>query len=384
MAEEETGQEKTEEATPKREEKAREDGQVARSRELGTTLLLVTGGAAILVFGASLNQRLQGVMRFNFDFERAAAMDSALMLSHLGHSIGSMIDLVAIILLMLLVAGVIGSIGLGGWIFSTKSLMPKGSRMNPLEGLKRMFSMKSLVELFKALAKFLVVATVAVVILLQMKDDLLLLGLESLPAATRHAAWIIAWSALGMAAATIIVALVDVPFQIFDHTRKLRMTRQQVKDEFKDAEGKPEVKSRVRQLQREMAMARMMEAVPEADVVITNPEHFSVAIKYDMDASGAPKVVAKGADQVAMKIREIAKHCEVPLVQSPLLTRAVYFTTDLEEEIPAGLYMAVAQLLAYIYQLRARPVSASRSFNFDQRVEVPPDLRFDAEGESLD
>lgn len=382
MAEEESGQEKTEEATPKRLEKAREEGQVARSRELGTTLLLMTGGGVILVFGSVLGQRLQDIMRFNFGFDRASVLDPNAMISHLSNSTDSVVGLVALMLLFLVIAGVLGSIALGGWIFSTKALMPKASRLNPLEGLKRMFSMKALVELFKAVAKFVVVALVAVLILVQMKDDLLVLGQEALRPAIVHASWIIAWSALGMSAATILIALVDVPFQIFDNTKKLRMTRQQVKDEFKDSEGKPEVKSRVRQLQREMALSRMMSDVPEADVVITNPEHFSVALKYDIDAPGAPVVVARGADQVAMKIREIANACDVPLVQSPALARAVYFTTDIGEEIPSGLYLAVAQLLAYVYQLRARPVTARQAGDFDSRVDIPPDLRFDAEGNS--
>ncbi|MBT8149500.1 MAG: EscU/YscU/HrcU family type III secretion system export apparatus switch protein, partial [Gammaproteobacteria bacterium] len=216
MAEEENGQEKTEEATPKRLDKAREEGQIARSRELGTTLLLMTGGFALLFFGSNLAQRLQTVMRASFDFDRSAAFDSSLMLGLLGRSMTSVVDIVLLILVLLMLAGAMGSIGLGGWLFSNKPLAPKLSRMNALEGLQRMFSLKSLVELFKALAKFCLVALVASLILWQMKDALLALGQQSLRPATAHAMWILVWSALGMSAATIVIAAVDVPFQRFD------------------------------------------------------------------------------------------------------------------------------------------------------------------------
>ncbi|NNL57796.1 MAG: flagellar biosynthetic protein FlhB, partial [Pseudomonadales bacterium] len=225
----------------------------------------------------------------------------------------------------------------------------------------------------------------ASLILWQMKDALLALGQQSLRPATAHAMWILVWSALGMSAATIIIAAVDVPFQRFDNAKKLRMTRQQVKDEFKESEGKPEVKSKVRQLQREMAQSRMMAAVPDADVVITNPEHFSVALKYDMQGSGAPVVVAKGADEMAMKIREIANLNNVPLLQSPLLARAVFFSTEIDDEIPASLYLAVAQVLAFIFQLRkarrqARPgTGAVRALN--RKLDIPADLHFDGDGQ---
>ena len=325
MAEEESGQEKTEEATAKRLEKAREEGQVARSRELGTTLLLMTGSFALMIFGSALNQQFQSIMRFNFGFSRDAAFDSDMMAIYLTESLFSLSGLIILILAMLMLAGVIGSIALSGWLFSPKALAPKLSRLNPLEGLKRMFSIKSLIELLKAVAKFVLVATVAVLILLSMQVDLLAIGFETIEQAIEHSTWVVVWSAVGMSAATIIIAAIDVPFQVYENAKKLKMTKQQVKDEFKDTEGKPEVKGRIRQLQREMAQSRMMAAIPEADVVITNPEHFSVALKYDMQGNGAPTVVAKGADQIAMKIREIANAYQVPLIPTPALTRAIYF-----------------------------------------------------------
>ncbi len=384
MAEEETGQEKTEDATPKRLEKAREEGQVARSRELGTTLLLMTGAFSLLAFGSALGSRFMAVMKFNFDFDRQTATDPHAMVTQLSTSIFNMLDVLGLILVLLMLAGALGSVALGGWLVSSKALMPKISRLNPLAGLKRMFSMKSLVELGKAVAKFLLVVIVAILILLQMQGDILSIGQETLEAAIIHSAWIIIWSAIGMSAATIIIAAIDVPYQVYDNAQKMLMTKQQVKDEHKDSEGKPEIKSRIRQLQREMAQSRMMASVPDADVVITNPEHFSVALKYDMDAPGAPMVVAKGADEIALKIREVANLNNVPLLQSPTLTRAIYFTTDIDEEIPAKLYLAVAQILAYIYQLRtdryARPRSDSQSRTADSKLDLPDELLFDSDG----
>lgn len=394
MAEEESGQDKTEDATPKRLEKAKDEGQVARSRELGTTLLLMTGGVSLLLLGADLSERLQSIMKLNFGFDRHGAMEPMMMVSYLGSSIASVIDLVGLILLMLMFAGVLGAIALGGWLFSAKPLTPKLSRLNPLEGLKRMFSMKSLVELVKAIAKFLLVAGVAVFILLYMEGDLLVIGQQALETALVHSSWIIIWSAIGMSAATVLIALIDVPYQVYDNAEKLKMTHQQVKDEFKDSEGKPEVKNRIRQLQRELAQSRMMASIPEADVIITNPEHFSVALKYDNEAFGAPRVVAKGADEIAIKIREVANAHAIPILQSPPLTRAIYYTTEIDEEIPAKLYLAVAQVLAYIYQLRqgtgpgvrsaaaqaARNGGVLRSRALDSRMDIPMEMQFDADG----
>jgi len=387
MAEEENGQEKTEEATPKRLEKAREEGQVARSRELGTTLLLMTGSVCMLMFGELLASRLKSLMRGNFGFDRVAAQDPSYMFAYLGQSVYDMLDAVLLILFLLMFAGAMGSIALGGWLFSVKPIVPKLNRLSLLSGLQRMFSLKALVELFKAIAKFVVVAAVASLILWLMKDELIALGQESIEVAIVHAAQIIAWSAFGMSAATILIALVDVPFQVFDHAKKLRMTRQQLKDEFKESEGKPEVKSRVRQLQRELAQSRMMAAVPEADVVITNPEHFSVALKYDMNGNQAPLVVARGADEIAIKIREIANEHKVPLLRSPQLTRAIYYTTEIDEQIPGELYLAVAQVLAFVYQLseiqRNRPIPQSQIDQLNRKLSVPEGMQFDTEGNPL-
>jgi flagellar biosynthetic protein FlhB len=256
------------------------------------------------------------------------------------------------LLFVLLLAGAGSSIAVGGFLFSGQALSFKASRMSPISGFKRMFSMRSLVELAKSLAKFFLIAGVAVLTLLYVMEDLLVIGDLALQNAVTQGLWIVMVALLLIGSTLVLIAAIDVPFQMAQHTKQLRMTKQEVRDEMKDTEGKPEVKSRIRQLQQEIAQRRMLEAVPTADVVITNPEHFSVAIRYDSAAMGAPVVVAKGADHMAFRIREVAQAHEVPMLPVPALTRAVYYATDLGEEIPSGLYMAVAQVLAYIYQLR--------------------------------
>ncbi len=377
MAEEETGQEKSEEPTSKRLQDARDKGDIARSRELTTTVLLLAAAGGLLVFGADIAADMARMMRFNFDFDRQAAFDPMLMFQHFGDSALSMLWSLSFFFLLLVVAAVIGPIALGGWNFSSQALQPKFGRINPLEGLKRMFSQKSLVELVKAVAKFLVVGALSVVILLLQEEALLSMGNEDIIPAMRHGMQVLGWAFLWMCSTMILVAAVDVPFQLYDYSKKLKMTLQEVKDELKNTEGKPEVKGRIRQLQREMAQRRMMSAVPEADVVITNPTHYSVAIKYTQDSSGAPMLVAKGADHVAIKIREIAKQAEVPILAAPALARAIYYNTELEEQIPEGLYMAVAQVLAHVYQLKRTRGTFAASPDAPDDYPIPDQLRHD-------
>lgn len=380
MAENESGQEKTEEATPKRLQKAREEGQVPRSRELNTSFVLLAGVGSLMIFGPQLAESMHALMRFNFSFPRAVAFDETLMLRYLLRSAYHVLEALLPVFAFLLVAALLGPIALGGWLVSGKAIMPKFSRMNPLKGLQRMFSANSLVELAKALAKFVLVTGVAILILVFFQASLVQLPQAALETALGDAMTIISWSVLALSSSLILVALIDVPWQIFDHSKKMKMTLQEVKDEMKDTEGKPEVKSRVRQLQRQLAQRRMMEAVPEADVVITNPEHFSVALKYDPNGSGAPVVVAKGSDHLALKIREVAKANEVPQMAVPALARSIYFTTELEQEIPAVLFLAVAQVLAYVFQLKAYQRGEGRRPKPLATVDVPSEAQFDSDG----
>lgn len=396
MAEENEGQEKTEEATPQRLEKAKGEGEIARSRELATTLILLGGVFGVWAFGDTLARQLGEVMRYNFSFDRRAILDERLMFSQLGDSIVNLLAVVTVILLVMFILGVLANLLQGGWLLSAKPMTPKLERLNPIEGLKRMFSLKALVELFKALAKFLLVAAIAVAVLAAFQNPLLDIGKQEIRPAIAHASHIILWSALALAAITIVIAAIDVPFQQFEHKKKMRMTRQQVRDEMKDTDGRPEVKSRIRQLQREMSAARMMSDVPEADVVITNPDHFAVALRYDTEAagkdgasvSGAPLLVAKGGDRLALKIREIADFHEIPIVQSPPLARAIFYTTEINSEIPEKLYLAVAQVLAFVHQIRAKKrsryaPSSAELRSLQDKVDIPDDFLFDEAGERL-
>ena len=247
--------------------------------------------------------------------------------------------------------------------------------MNPLAGLKRMFSLKALVELLKALAKFLVVLGTSLLVLHLRTDDFLSIGQEPLEQAIVHCAWALASALLILSSSLILIALVDVPFQLWDNKQKLMMTKQEVRDEFKDSEGKPEVKGKIRQLQREMAERRMMEKVPQADVVITNPTHFAVALKYDPLNGGAPIMLAKGADFIAQKIREVANENNIVVLESPPLARAVYYSTELDQEIPSGLYLAVAQVLAYVFQLRQYRAGQGKRPGPMPEPPIPDDLK---------
>ena len=291
-------------------------------------------------------------MRDAFTLERSAIFDTRHMSIQLMASAKEAAWALAPIFLLLLVAAVAGSIGIGGLLFSGKAIAPKLNRMDPIKGLGRMFSMRSLIELVKAIAKVGLVMAVAIFILNVRTEDLLAIAEESSVPAMEHVLWTLGWSFFVLSCATIVIAMIDVPFQIFDHQKKLRMTKQEVKDEYKDSEGKPEVKGKIRQLQREMAQRRMMQDVPTADVVITNPTHYAVALKYDPDSMGAPMVVAKGNDETAFKIMEIAREYKVEILRTPPLARAVYHNSDIGDEIPDGLYMAIAQVLAYVFQLR--------------------------------
>jgi flagellar biosynthetic protein FlhB len=377
MAESESGADKSEDPTEKRIRESREKGQTARSRELNTLAIMLAGAGGLLAIGGSLGSDLMSIMSGNFSLSREVIMDERSMMIWLLASGKVAVDAVAPLFLALLIASIVGPISLGGWLFSAKAMAPKMSRMNPFAGLKRMFSAKSLVELLKALAKFTLILAVALAVLSANVDDLLAMAHEPLEMAILHAAQVVGWSALWMACGLVLIAAVDVPFQLWDNNQKMMMTKQEVRDEYKDSEGKPEVKQRIRQLQREMAERRMMQAVPQADVVITNPTHFAVALKYDPAKGNAPVLLAKGGDFTALKIREIAQEHNVMLLESPALARAVFYSTELDQEIPAGLYLAVAQVLAYVYQIRQYQAGKGKRPVPLPDLPIPPDLRRD-------
>ena len=375
MAEDDSSQEKTEQATPKRLEKAREEGQVPRSRELTTTAILLGGTVGLLLFGLGMSESLLAIMTYNFSLERDVIFDIQLMEAQLGWSFREALLSLIPLFGVLVIAAILGPIALGGWLISAKAMAPKFGRMNPIEGIKRMFSLKSLVELAKALAKVLLILSIAIAFLFANEGKMLGLAAQALEPAIANAIKISIWAAIMLAAITVVIALIDVPFQLWDHARKLKMSRQDIKDEMKDSEGKPEVKSRIRQIQREIANRRMMAAVPDADVVITNPTHFAVALKYNPDDMDTPILIAKGVDMIALKIREIAAANHIEIIESPALARSIYYTTEIDQEIPGGLYLAVAQVLAYVFQLRNFRRGRGQKPVFPRNIKVPPDLQ---------
>ncbi|TPE54712.1 flagellar biosynthesis protein FlhB [Maribrevibacterium harenarium] len=352
MAENEDGTEKTEDASSKKIEDARKKGNVARSRDLSTAALLIVAAATLYGTGNLIAVDLLKVFRFNFDIEREDMFDMARMIYHMYESIMAMVDSLIIMMSVLFVAGVIGSIVMGGFNFTWEPLIPKFSKLNPIAGLKRMFSVQSLVELLKSIAKVTLVGVIAWFVLTYYLPEMTSLTYETLGEAIEHAVTILIWAFIFVSSALIVIAAIDIPYQAWKHSNDLKMTKQEVKDEYKQAEGDPLVKGRIRQMQRQAAMNRMMQDVPKADVIITNPTHFSVALVYDQTNSKAPIMVAKGSDFIALKIREVGNFYDIPVIQSPQLARAIYRHTEIGDEIPEGLFKVVAQLLAYVYQLR--------------------------------
>ena len=371
---EDSDMERTEPATGKRIERAREQGDVPRSRELATTLMLLVGGSCVWLFSGPVVTSLDRILVATLTFERAAAFDPALLFDMLSaHMLDVAVSMIPLAFLMTL-AAMAAPLMLGGWLFNTSSLAPKFSKLNPISGFANMFSINSLVELGKAVLKTLLVGTVAWLAIRGQMDAVMGLGVESLKTASAHSAQLLWISFITMVSALILIAALDVPYQIWNYGRKLRMTREEVKQEHKESEGDPHIKGKIRAMQRAMARRRMMAEVPTADVVVTNPTHFAVALKYTEGKMGAPKVVAKGADDVAAKIRELAREHKVPLLEAPPLARALHAHTEIGDEIPEALYTAVAEVLAYVFQLRTfgqfggnRPVEPTE-------LNVPKDL----------
>jgi flagellar biosynthetic protein FlhB len=349
---EESDLEKTEPASPRRLEKAREEGQVVRSRELATLIMLTTGVAGLWTFGGVLGRALDTVMRQSLRFEPATAFEPSRMLTRFASVIWESLLAFLPLLLLFGVAALAAPLLTGGWTFSTKVLAPNFGRMSPLAGLGRMFSAHSLAELFKAIAKSLLVGSVGAWVVWHRLPDAIALMNAPVQEALLHMLDMVLHCCLAVVLSLLVVAAIDVPWQFYEHFKKLRMTKEEVKQEFKESEGDPHIKGRIRQQQRAMARRRMMAAVPKADVVVTNPTHFAVALRYEEGRMGAPRVVAKGTDEVAARIRALAAEHRIPLMSAPPLARALHRHVELDREIPAGLYTAVAEVLAWVYQLK--------------------------------
>lgn len=376
MAESDSG-EKTEEPTAKKLSEARKKGQIARSKDLGTMFVLVGSAVAIMLVGSSLVESLSNIMTRFFSLSRKEALDIHALFNVAQGTVSDIIAPLLWIFIIIMLAAFIGNTMLGGISFSAEAMAPKLSKMSPIAGFKRMFGVKALVELIKSLLKFFVVFIVAFLLLTSLFDQILGLSLEAIPINFEHATDMLLWMFLALALSIGIIAAIDAPYQTWEHNRQLKMTKQEIKDEFKNSEGSPEIKGRIRRVQYEMSQRRMMQDVPDSDVVITNPTHYSIALKYDGSSGGAPQLVAKGIDEMAMHIRTIAKEHQVEIIQSPALARSLYYTAEVNEDIPEELFAAVAQVLAFVYQLNEHKKGKSkRPTALAKNLPIPDEFKY--------
>ncbi|MFT4059588.1 MAG: flagellar biosynthesis protein FlhB [Legionella sp.] len=365
--------EKTEQPSPKRLKEAREKGQIARSKDFNTTVALLFTAVGFLMFGKQLSTQLALIMRHCFEFDTEVLITPVASLEHLFYlakmGFWSLVPFFILILFISLAAPIL----MGGWVFSAQVIRPKFSRLNMLQGFKRMVSLKNFMEMLKSFLKFSVVAAVSLLVLKLQVPMLLALAHAPIETAISSGALIIVKSFVWISASLILIAMVDVPFQLYQHNKTLRMTKQELREEYKETEGKPEVKNAIRRAQQEIARRRMMAEIPTANVVLTNPTHYAVALKYQEKGGKAPIVVAKGKNLIAFQINKVAQEHEISIISVPPLARALYFSTKLNTEIPRGLYVAVAQVLAYIFQLRNKKHYDHKP-EILQNVPIPPEL----------
>lgn len=353
---EDTAQEKTEQATPKRLQEARERGQVPRSRELTTMAVLLTAAGSLLLIGDDMTDGILAMMRDALRIQRLEAMDARYVPLAFQEAVFDTLLTLLPFLLVVATVAFFAPMALSGWTFSTKALTFQWEKLDPVKGIKRVFSVRGLVELAKALVKFSVVLVIALLLLWNNMDSLMALGTGRVESALAAAGATLMWAFLLLSSSMIVIAAFDIPFQLWDYQRQLRMTRQEVRDEYRETDGSPEMKRRIKEVQQEMARRRMMEEVPKADVVITNPTHYAVAVRYDMERMAAPLVVAKGQNLIAQKIKALAREAGVPVVENKPLAQALFQAVEVGGEIPQDLYRAVAEVLAYVFRLKNRRI----------------------------
>lgn len=372
-----SGQDKTEQPTQRRLVKAREEGSVARAQGLSGAAIMVTAAAFLALGGGSIVTAMERSLRAGLRLDAETMRDPSRLLIAVWNVMAPSFGAVAILILLLLVIGVLANLAVGGWVFSAKLLMPDPSRINPIAGLRRLFSHEGLAEMVKAVAKIVVIGAVTYVVLSRSIPSSVNLARESLSGAFLSVAGQTTSRLLYFAAALAFVVALEVPYQLWSHRGRLRMTRQELRDEMRELEVSVHTRRRLRALRRRFARARMMTEVPRADVVITNPDHFAAALRYQEGVTRAPRLVAKGAGPIALRIREIATEHKVPIVEAPPLARAIYRFVDLEDEIPVGLYQAVAEVLAYVYRLRlARDTGRPEPpLPRDRRFDPPEEFR---------
>ncbi len=374
MAEQDSDLEKTELPSQHRLDQAREEGQVARSRELSTFMVLLAGGAGLWLMGSYFAQQLIRVLRDGLTLDTQLAFHAEQLLPHLRDlSVATLLVFLPFLLLLLLVAA-FSPLLMNGWLFSLKPLQPNFSKLDPIAGIGRMFSANSLMELLKAVGKSLVVGAIGAWVVWHNKEAVLLLVGEPVTRSVPHLGSLMWWSFAAIMMGMLLIVAIDVPFQLWEHSKKLKMTKEEVRQEAKETEGDPQVKGRIRSMQREIARRRMMSAIPTADVVVTNPTHYAVALKYSENGMRAPVVVAKGSHLLAARIKEIARENHVPILEAPPLARALHKHCDLGEAIPEALYNAVAEVLAYVYQLRRYEKQGGAMPQFPDELPVPGEL----------
>ncbi len=364
-----SAQERTEEATPKRRQDAQEKGQIARSRELPAAALLLVTAAFGLLYGPVVANDVLALLRHSFTFSPADLADDGFLWRQLRELVIAGVLLLLPLLAVLFFVALATPLVLGGWVFKLKM---NWESLNPIKGIQRLFGLKAVFELLKSALKFVLVGGTAILVLYFDAPHYLALSRLPWESAIAVGGSLLMWDLLWLVFPLALIAAIDVPWQLFDFNRNLKMSRQEIRDEYKETEGKPEVKQRIRRLQQEAAKKRMMEKVPKADVVVTNPEHFAVALKYDAAKDAAPIVLAKGVDEVAFRIREIATQHRIPTIRAPLLARALYYNAKLDAPIPTTLYKAVALVIGYVFELRRHGMKVAKN---ELDIPIPPDMR---------
>ncbi|MCG2582836.1 flagellar biosynthesis protein FlhB [Massilia sp. TS11] len=374
MAAEDSDAERTEPASQKRLEQAREEGDVPRSRELATFTVLMAAGAGLWFAGGGVLEALNTMLVDALSLTREQVFVPEALLERVARDLVQVLIACLPLGVAVMFVALISPVLIGGWLFTPKAFLPNFGKLDPMRGLGNMFSSNALVELLKAIAKTILVGTIAWVVVINEMDAVIGLIYEPVEKGSAHMVQLLGSTFLFIVGGLGIIAAIDGPYQLWHYANKLKMTRQEVIQEAKESEGNPQIKAKIRQLQREMARKRMMANVPTADVVVTNPTHYAVALQYKEGSRGAPRVVAMGVDATALRIREIALEHKVAILEAPPLARALYTHSELEQEIPEKLYAAVAEVLAYVYQLRMYKSGAGRYPDRPTRIAVPAEL----------
>ncbi|PTA51623.1 flagellar biosynthesis protein FlhB [Shewanella morhuae] len=370
-------QDKTEKATPQKQRKARKEGQVPRSKDLASAALIM-GCSIMLTSNADwFATKASGLAKYNMLLTRAELDQPDMMVRHLGASLVEMLSMLTPLFIMVaLLAAIAGALP-GGPIFNFGNANFKYSRIDPISGIGRIFSTKSLVELFKSTLKIVLLIGIMLVFLQGHLQGLLSYSQRPIDEAVRDGIDLLSQGMLYLGTGLLVIAFIDVPYQYWNHNKELRMSRQEVKDEHTQQEGKPEIKAKIRQLQQRMAQSRAAITIPKADVLLVNPTHYAVALKYNPDLADAPYVLTKGTEELALYMRELAKKHNIEIIDIPPLTRAIYHSTQVDQQIPSALFIAIAHVLSYVMQIKAARKGLQQKPAPLPHFFIPPNLRHD-------